>query len=128
MVLAHIARHAQRAKGSGMDIETHTTATHDGWRLTMHRGVRRRPTGRPVLFVPGFGMNGYIFRYHPATRRFMEHLLDACLDPWSVDMRGTRSSVGPTGSIGLADMAFIDLPAAFEHIRRSTGHEVVHAT
>lgn len=82
-----------------------------------------------MLFVPGFGMNSFIFRFHPRGGSFMQRLLDAGLDPWSVDLRGHTSSKGRTGTEAptLSGFAFVDLPATFDFIARTTGHDRVHA-
>lgn len=114
-----------------MHVQRMTLRTTDGWSLQLHRGVRPdRPPGPPVLFVPGFGMNSFIFRFHPRGGSFMEALLDRGMDPWSIDLRGqstARPRPGSIASVSLADHAFVDLPAAFELIARETGYERVHA-
>ncbi len=114
-----------------LTVEHQQLVTSDGWVLQLHRGVRPGVApGRPVLFIPGFGMNSYIFRYHPRGISFMEALLDQGLDPWSVDLRGQSTSsprADAPRSIGLADYAFTDLPAAFDHVAAATGHARVHA-
>ena len=82
------------------------------------------------MFVPGFGMNSFIFRYHPRGGSFMEWLLDAGLDPWSVDLRGQTSSRSDTrkhADVTLEEHANADLPAIFDFISGETGHERVHA-
>lgn len=109
-----------------MHVQRYTVSTGDGWQLELHRGTRPGKTpGKPVLFVPGFGMNSFIFRYHPRHPSFMETLLDQGLDPWSIDLRGQRSArphPGTRSSISLADFAFVDLPAAFDFVCAETGH------
>jgi pimeloyl-ACP methyl ester carboxylesterase len=114
-----------------MHVERHTVRTTDGWSLELHRGVRPgQAPGKPVVFVPGFGMNSFIFRFHPRGGSFMESMLDAGFDPWSVDLRGqtsARPKPGVHAHIGLADYAFVDLPAAFDWIARHTGHARLHA-
>lgn len=114
-----------------MEIEEHTVRTHDGWGLRLHRGVRPgRPPGEPVLFVPGYGMNGYIFRFHPGAPSFMEALLDQGFDPWSVDLRGTSSSIRHRRTaprVRLADQAFVDLPAALDFVADRTERAAVGA-
>ena len=119
------------AGARALHVERHRVTTPDGWSLELHRGVRSGDApGKPVLFVPGFGMNAFIFRYHPRGTSFMASLLDAGLDPWSVDLRGQTSAHARPGArtdIGLADHAFADLPAAFDFVARATGHDRVHA-
>lgn len=113
-----------------MHVERQTLTTPDGWTLTLHRGtVPGKTPGPPVLFVPGFGMNAFIFRYHPRGGSFMEYLLEQGFDPWSVDLRGQSTSTPPKHNRGwgLADHAFVDLPATFRWISRFTGYERVHA-
>jgi pimeloyl-ACP methyl ester carboxylesterase len=113
-----------------MHVQRYTIRTSDGWTLELHRGLRPGSTpGQPVLFVPGFGMNAFIFRFHPRGASFMESLLDRGLDPWSVDLRGQSSARPQPGrpvSVSLADHSFVDLPAAFDFVARTTGHERVH--
>lgn len=119
-----------------MHVEHHTVTTHDGWRLQLHRGmpdIGAPSPRRPVVFVPGYGMNGWIFRYHPLEDRgvpsFMRSLLAKGLDPWSVDLRGSSTSV-PTARaprVRLADQAFVDLPAALDAVAEISGHDRVDA-
>ena len=117
-----------------MEVEHHTVVTPDGWALSLQRPIRPgASTGgsavarAPVLFVPGYGMNAWIVRYHPSGRSFASVLLDAGLDPWGIDLRGTASSRGPRGGARLADQALVDLPAVIDHIRSVTGVDAVHA-
>lgn len=111
-------------------IETHEVATADGWHLRLERGVGEAgPRGTPVVFIPGYGMNAWIFRYHPTAASFLEVLLQAGLDPWAVDLRGTStSSAGPGAPPAtLSGQALVDLPAVLAHICARSGAERVHA-
>lgn len=112
-------------------LERGRITTRDGWTLPVFRGVRpgTEPTGRPVLMVPGYGMNSHIFRYHPDRGSFFDSLLDAGLDPWAVDLRGASTTKPPRrgAPVTLSDQAFQDLPAAVDHVREVTGHATVHA-
>lgn len=113
-----------------MNVEDHTVVTHDGWKLQLHRGTRPGATpGQPVVFVPGYGMNGFIFRYHPGATSFMEALLNRGLDPWSVDLRGTASAIRVRGRapVRLSDQAFVDLPTVMDHVAQLTGRARVDA-
>lgn len=112
-------------------LEHHTTATPDGWSLSLIRVVRPgAPPGPPVLFVPGYGMNAWVVQYHPTGPSFADVLLDAGFDPWGVDLRGTSTARRTRSSAPVArfeDMAALDLPAAIAHLRRVTGAPRVHA-
>lgn len=111
-------------------VESHSAVTPDGWSLGLIRVVRPgTSSGPPVLFVPGYGMNAWIVQYHPSGRSFADVLLQAGLDPWGVDLRGTSTSrrVRPTAPPpAFDDQATIDLPAALGYIRAATGHDRVH--
>lgn len=110
-------------------LERETLTTPDRWRLslTRMRSPDRAP-GPPVLMVPGYGMNAFAFRFHPTGRSLMGALVRAGLDPWAVDLRGTRSSRPPRDNapVRLADQAFQDIPAVLDHIAAVTGYDRVH--
>ncbi len=108
--------------------------TSDGWSLEVTRGVPEIPMGDdrhrpPVLFVPGYGMNAHLFHHHPSGPSFAEVLYAQGFDPWSVDLRGTRSSRAPSprSRPRLADQAFRDLPAVLDHVAERRGVARVHA-
>jgi pimeloyl-ACP methyl ester carboxylesterase len=107
-------------------VETHLVETGDGWILRLQR--RAGADGPPVLFVPGYGMNGWVFHNHPTGPSFLEVLRQAGFDGWSVDLRGTSTSRRVRGAPPprLAAQAAIDLPAVLDHVRRITGAERVH--
>ncbi|HJL19011.1 MAG TPA: alpha/beta fold hydrolase [Sandaracinaceae bacterium LLY-WYZ-13_1] len=73
----------------------HFAHTDDGWRLqltrTAHRG-RVDPARRPVVIVPGYGMNGFIFGFHPRGTSLVRHLADAGLEVWVANLRGQGAS------------------------------------
>lgn len=112
-------------------LQGHLT-TPDGWTLLLRRGVRAGAAsqprrGPPVLLVPGFAMNTSIFAWHPTGPSFLEHLLDAGFDPWTVDLRGSSTSRVGKRAAALQDMAFVDIPATLDHIAQVTGYDRVHA-
>ena len=98
---------------------------HAGWRLAMSR---RRPVGdaphgaRPVLIVPGYGMNSYIFGFHPRGPSMIDCLSARGLEVWTVDLRGQGRSIRARGNnrYGLADLAIEDLGAAIAHVLANT--------
>ncbi len=124
-----------------LQTEHHQISTPDGWLLSVRRalcepqapGEAARPAdGPPLAIVPGYGMNSFIFGFHPTGRSFVEALRDGGSDVWCLDMRGQGESRYTGGGCplrrlgwGLAELAFTDLKCALEHIARVTGYERV---
>jgi pimeloyl-ACP methyl ester carboxylesterase len=108
-----------------MPLENYLVDNHAGWRLAMSR---RHPTGegtrgaRPVLIVPGYGMNSYIFGFHPRGPSMIDCLSARGLEVWTVDLRGQGKSIRARGNnrYGLADLAIDDLGTAIAHVLAHT--------
>jgi pimeloyl-ACP methyl ester carboxylesterase len=108
-----------------MPLEQYLVDNHAGWRIAMSR---RRPTGdalpaaRPVLIVPGYGMNSYIFGFHPRGPSMIDCLSARGLEVWTVDLRGQGRSIRARGNnrYGLADLAVEDLGTAIAHVLANT--------
>lgn len=100
--------------------------TDDGWELHLTRTVvpsRFEPARRPVLIVPGYGMNGFIFNFHPAGVSLVLHLASSGLEVWVANLRGQgasrrRSPEAPCPS--LRRYAEEDLRAAIDAILTAT--------
>ena len=115
-----------------MPLEQYLVDNHAGWRLAMSR---RRPAGdappaaRPVLIVPGYGMNSYIFGFHPRGPSMIDCLSARGLEVWTVDLRGQGRSIRARGNnrYGLADLAIEDLGAAIAHVLANTTTGATHA-
>lgn len=113
-----------------LDVERSRQPTGDGWLLAMRRVTSRSPSPldgarkRPVLIVPGYGMNSFIFGFHPTGRSLEGHLAWRGHEVWSVDLRGqggSRLEPGATRrAYGLAEMALVDVDAAITHVLAST--------
>lgn len=96
-----------------------------GWRLAMSRTP---PSGdaphaaRPVIVVPGYGMNSYIFGFHPRGASLIDCLSARGLEVWTVDLRGQGRSIRARGSnrYGMAELAIEDLGAAIAHVVANT--------
>jgi pimeloyl-ACP methyl ester carboxylesterase len=100
--------------------------TRDGWSLGMRRSwwpERFDPASRPILLVPGYGMNTFILGYHPAGTSLEHALAAAGFEVWSVNLRGQGPSeaVEP-GAPGpsLRRYAEVDLPAAIDRVLSAT--------
>ena len=96
-----------------------------GWRLAMTRTLpdeSLRLAKRPVLIVPGYGMNSYIFGFHPRGPSMVECLATRGIETWTVDLRGQGRSIRARGTnrYGLADLAIEDLGAALAHVLANT--------
>jgi pimeloyl-ACP methyl ester carboxylesterase len=96
-----------------------------GWRLAMARtppSGKAEPAARPVLIVPGYGMNSYIFGFHPQGDSMVECLAARGLEVWTVDLRGQGRSIRARGNnrYGMAELAIEDLGAAIAHVLANT--------
>ena len=121
------------ATDDALEITHETTDNRDGWDLSLRRTVARRPRPlgdeaprRPVLIVPGYGMNSFIFGFHPSGRSLEHHLAWRGFEVWSVDFRAqgrSRSTGGAMTGWGLEALATIDTAAAVSHVlaRSATG-------
>jgi pimeloyl-ACP methyl ester carboxylesterase len=94
-----------------------------GWRLALARYRKGSPSkGRPVLIVPGYGMNSFIFSFHPTGPSMVECLAARGLEVWTVDLRGQGRSIRARGShrYGISELAVEDLGAAIAHVLEKT--------
>ncbi len=111
-----------------MHADQYLVDNHAGWRLAMtrlrpdERAGAPPPAKRPVLIVPGYGMNSYIFGFHPRGPSMVETFAARGLETWTVDLRGQGKSIcgGGNSRYGLADLAIEDLGAALEHVLANT--------
>lgn len=103
--------------------ETHHVTTPDGWTLELTQSLPAQPSpGQPpVLFVPGYGMNDFILRFHPTGTSMIGYLVEQGLEVWSANLRGQGQSRGPAGAFGLRELSLVDLPACIAHVRQQTG-------
>jgi pimeloyl-ACP methyl ester carboxylesterase len=100
--------------------------TRDGWRLHVKR--TRRAAGvdrsrRPLLIVPGYGMNGFIFGFHPRGTSLESHLASEGIEVWTANLRGQGRSErarpdapGPT----MARYAHEDVQAVIDLVLRES--------
>jgi pimeloyl-ACP methyl ester carboxylesterase len=107
-------------------IDERHVPTHDGWQLHLRRTVSPahfRPDGRPLVIVPGYGMNSFIFGYHPRGTSLERTLAEAGFEVWSVNLRAQGGS-RPLGERApepeLSSYATIDVPAALDHVLDET--------
>ena len=97
-----------------------------GWRLgvtcTRARELRGPPAARPVLIVPGYGMNSFIFGFHPNGPSLVESLAARGFEVWTVDLRGQGRSIRARGTnrYGIGDLAVDDVGATIAHVLANT--------
>jgi len=94
-----------------------------GW----HLGLTQRydpavldPSRPPIVIIPGYGMNSFIFGFHPTGVSLAGHLVARGFEVWTADLRAQGSSVpitpkalrGPT----IEELALVDVPAVIEGV------------
>lgn len=109
-----------------MQTRQHFVPNGAGWRLSLFQTFdpeKRVPGRRPVLIVPGYGMNSFIFSYHPSGLSLEGYLVQAGFEVWRVDLRGQGESQHAGGSkrYGLEELALTDLPVALSAVLERTG-------
>jgi pimeloyl-ACP methyl ester carboxylesterase len=95
----------------------HFVPNHAGWHLSLFQTwspEKLDRSRRPVMIVPGYGMNSFIFSYHPNGPSLEGYLAQAGFEVWRVDLRaqGRSVSVGGGEDYGLEDLAITDLGVA----------------
>lgn len=113
---------------------THSVPNGDGWVLAVkqtYSADRLRRQLRPVLIVPGYGMNAFIFGYHPTGPSMEAYWAQRGFEVWSVNFRGQGESrsVGGKGDYGFEEAAITDLGRVLNYIveRTETGCDRVDA-
>ena len=109
-----------------LEVDRHHAVTTDGWVLDLKRTMirsRLRPRTRPVLIIPGYGMNSFIFGFHPRGTSMERCLAEAGFEVWSADLRAQGKTMPRTGDhIGLPPgpslraYARQDLPALIDAV------------
>ncbi len=100
---------------------------HAGFRLSLKRisAGTAAPGTRPVLLVPGYGMNAFVFGFHPSESSLEATLAREGLEVWSAELRGQGRSQREGGSetFGLSELALDDVPPIVERVleRSATG-------
>ncbi|NOZ87377.1 MAG: alpha/beta fold hydrolase [Deltaproteobacteria bacterium] len=105
--------------------ETMHVNNGDGWQLGLVRvydPVVLEKKRKPVVIVPGYGMNGFIFTYHPSGKSLSEAMAERGLEVWIANLRGQDPSFSTGGGrdFNLQDLALKDLPAILKRITSET--------
>jgi alpha-beta hydrolase superfamily lysophospholipase len=111
----------------GIAREWYHVDNGDGWDLALYR--THHPTKidrskRPVFIVPGYGMNSFIFHYHPSGRSLAATLADRGHEVFTVDLReqgrARKVTPGKQGRYGLSELALVDFAKAIDAARAHT--------
>jgi pimeloyl-ACP methyl ester carboxylesterase len=116
----------------------HLVSNGDGWLLALWQTWNPEkvvPGRRPVVIIPGYGMNSFIFSYHPRGLSLEGYLADAGFEVWRADLRGQGGSVrnGGRDDFGIYDLAMTDLAVVLDAIAgrtrvSSSGVDVIGAS
>lgn len=93
-----------------------------GWTISLkHVASDAEPTHGPALIVPGYGMNSFIFGFHPNGLSLEDYLASRGIETWSVDLRGMGRAKNKSGTedFGLADLVD-DVGIAIEAVMART--------
>lgn len=95
----------------------------DGFRLAVRRIRGAGPLRpHPVLIVPGYGMNSFVFGHHPTGLSLEESLVARGFEVWTAELRGQGQAlrVGGRSDISLYDLSVVDLGAVLRHVLATT--------
>ena len=87
----------------------------DGWRLEITRYYNPEQLDnarKPVVMVPGYGMNTFILNFHPTGESMVEYLCRKGFEVWTANLRGQGGSekVGGTLRYGFRELGLVDFP------------------
>lgn len=106
-------------------IDHRHTPNGDGWSLALRRTIDDQALvkGRnPLLIVPGYGMNSFIFGFHPRGVSMEAYLAGRGFEVWSVDLRAQGDSRCEFGShrYGFDDLVLKDVFSAVHCVADTT--------
>lgn len=106
----------------------HLVPTEDGWLLSLTQSSSDAldPARRPLVVVPGYGMNAFIFGYHPAGTSMVRCLCEAGFEVWTANLRGqgaSRRARAAAPDPAFLDYARFDIPSVLEAVTRRTRTE-----
>ncbi len=110
-----------------MALETtwHLADNGHGWLLSLRQSWNPDTVTldrRPLVIIPGYGMNAFIFGWHPNGPSMIEFLADRGFEVWTVDLRAQGRSVCKGGSkdYHIEDAALTDLEVTFRTVLEHT--------
>jgi pimeloyl-ACP methyl ester carboxylesterase len=114
----------------------HTFRPHnnDGWRLDViryHDPEHLDRTKRPVVMIPGYGMNTFILNFHPTGTSMVAYLCEKGFEVWTANLRGQGGSKKEGGSLkyGFSELGLVDFPVVRDLVleQTQTDKDTLHA-
>ncbi len=109
-----------------VSVTQHFAPNNDGWLLHLKQVVdpdHLARSHRPIVIVPGYGMNSFIFGYHPRGTSMESELARAGFEVWSITLRNqgdSRPNQERAPEPSIRAFADIDLTAAIEAVLSKT--------
>lgn len=108
-----------------MNQRTHYVPNGEGWRLALKQtyvSEKIQRDRRPVAIIPGYGMNAFIFGYHPSGPSMEAYWAEKGFEVWSVNLRAQDGSKREGGRrrYGFYDAGVTDLGCAVDYILEHT--------
>ena len=105
-----------------LTVTRHFVDNGAGHDLAIRRIASEGSRGRPVILVPGYGMNSFIFGFHPKERSLEATLAASGLVVYSAELRGQGQSVARAGGqgpaeYGMAELGIDDVSRIVEFVR-----------
>lgn len=117
-----------------LKIRNDYVSNGQGWELAVARWIdpeRFVPGRRPILVIPGYGMNSFIFGHHPSGPSMLESWVARGFEAWTVDFRNQGKARRSDGDVDyhLDDIACTDLRVTVDHVlaNSETGADRVNA-
>lgn len=113
---------------------TFRPSNNDGWRLDITRYYDREhfdASKKPVVMIPGYGMNTFILNFHPSGTSMVAYLCQQGFEVWTANLRGQGGSekVGGTLKYGFRELGLVDFPVVRDVVleETQTDAEAIHA-
>ena len=103
----------------------HFVPNGDGWLLHLKQTYdpeRLQRHLRPIAILPGYGMNAFIFGYHPTGKSMEVYWAEMGFEVWSINLRtqGRSKCMGGSRRYGFYDAGVTDTRCALEYVARNT--------
>ncbi len=105
---------------------THYVPNGCGWSLELKQCRLPKKLNRkrnPVAIIPGYGMNSFIFGYHPHGLSMEDYFTQKGFEVWSINLRNQGGSKRNGGTVryGLEDLGTVDMRVATDFISSHSG-------